>query len=54
MKTFEGQLASLFQVYYLVLEKDQAVNEHRATKETLAFQLSKLQKDMKEVQALTA
>lgn len=30
----------------------QQINDHRATKETLAFQLSKLQKDVKEYQTL--
>jgi hypothetical protein len=52
LKFFESQVSSVLQIHLLVCELHQQIGEHRATKETLAFQLGKLQKDMKEVQAL--
>jgi hypothetical protein len=48
-RLFETQLVLSFQALLMAQDMTAAVNEHRGQKETLSFQLGKLQKDNKEI-----
>ena len=50
---FEDALCTLFQVHLHIGELNNEIKEHRGQKETLTFQLQKLQKDNKEIANLS-
>ena len=49
IQMIDNQLTNLFQAHAQILDLNTQVNEHRNQKETLSFQLTKLQKDNKEI-----